>query len=305
MTILNNSVVPMEYSNNSLADNSQSNITAIIQIPLFVLIIILASGYIILVLSRKTLRSNKFNWLTLNVCLASIFFAIIQLFSTGIHLNNISQLVIPCRLKGFLIDMATCHIMYSHCITSFCRLLSIHYPHKLFFRSRHWLLSNIITSGIIPLVIALPYLFFDGFACTSSYGQRFLQIYTSFSTIFIPVIIVTICNIAVFRYVRQSSKRVHDLNNHNRNQRNKRDMYLCKIILVTFCIFVIGWTPLFVEQLFFNDQNSLPSAVTTLFKILPPTSLLADVILLIYSDHPVRTLLIKAVKCHGIIPCKS
>jgi hypothetical protein len=293
----------MENSNNSITNNSQTGITDIIQIPLFALIILIASIHIILVLSRKTLRSNKFTWLTINVCFASTFFALIQLLSTGISLSDTPETVISCRSKGFIINMATCYIMYSHSIASFCRLLSVQYPHKMLFRSSHWLLSSIGVSWIVGLLLALPYLFFDGFACTSTYGQQFLQMYTSVWTIFIPIIIVAICNITIFRYVRQSSKRVHNLNNNIRNPLSKRDMYLCRIMLLTFCVFVIGWTPVFIDQLFFNDENPLPSGVTTFLQILPSTSLLVDVIILIYSDQPVRTLLLKLFKCHEIISC--
>lgn len=291
----------MDNSTNSITNDSQTSIADIIQIPLFILIIILAGIYIILVLSRKTLRINKFNWLTVNVCFTIIFFAFIQLFSTSIRLYNVSETVVLCRVKGFVINMATCHIMYSHCIASFCRLISIQYPQKLLFRSRRWFLSIIGVSWLIGLLIAVPYLLFDGFTCSSGNGKRFLQIYTSLSTVLIPITIVTICNITIFRYVRQSTRRVHNLNSNN-NQINKRDMHLCKIMLLTFCIFVIGWIPLFIEQLFMNDGISLSSTATTLFKLFPPISLLADIILLMYSDQPVRILLVKVLKCHRITP---
>lgn len=294
----------MSTFNDSMFMKSNTDIGNIIQIPLFILLTILASSYIILVLCRKTLRSNKFNWLTINVFFACIFFAFNQVFSSFIGLNNVLDSSISCRTKGFLINMSTCHMMYTHCIATFCRLLTVKYPHKILFRSRYWLLSCIGMSWIIGLLIGLPYLFYDGFTCSSDDGKRFLRIYSSLSTILMPVIIVMICNISIFRLVRQSSKRIRDLtNNDNINQFSKRDMYLCKIILITFSLFVIGWTPLFVEQLFLADHTYIPSGVGILFRLLPPASLLADVILLIYSDVPVRKLLIQIFICHKIIPC--
>lgn len=292
--------ISLMNSNTSNASNSVRDIVDIIQIPLFSLIIIIASIYITLVLSRKTLRKNQFNWLTLNVCFASVIFALIQLLSTIIRLNDISETIISCRLKGFIINMATCYIMYSHCTTTFCRLLSVQYPHKPLFRSSRWLIGNIIISGMLGPLIASPYLFFDGFSCSrSNYGKRFLQIYAAVSTILIPILVFTGCNFAIYRYVRQSSKRVHDSTKPNVNQLNNRDMYLCKIILLTFCVFVIGWMPLFLEQIFLVERTRLPSSVAAFFQILSPTCLLADVLILIYSDHSIRNLLIKAFQCHG------
>jgi hypothetical protein len=294
----------MENSTQSDVNISQSNLADIIQIPLFALIVILAGIYITIVLSRQILRSNKFNWLTVNICFTIIFFAFVQLFSTSVNLYNTTETVVLCRVKGFIVNMATCHIMYSHCTASFCRLLSIQYPHKLLFRSRYWLLSNISMDWLVGLLIALPYLFLDGFTCSPGNAKQFLQIYTSFSAIFMPITIVTVCNIAIFRHARQSSRRIHILNsNNNNNQMNKRDMHLCKVMLLTFGVFVIGWTPLFIEQILLNNGISLPTGVTTFLKILPSASLLADVILLIYSDQPVRNSFLKIFKCHGLIPC--
>ncbi len=299
----NKSNLSMQNRNQSVSNNSTSDPIDIIQIPLFVLVVLFAGLYITVVLSRKTLRSNKFNWLTVNVSFASGLFAVIQIVSIAIRLQNIPERIISCRSKGFIINAATCHIMYSHCLTTLCRLLSVQYPHKLLFRSTHWLLGNIILSWIISILVTLPYLFLDGFTCSSSYGKRFLQLYTSVSTILIPVIIFTVCNVCIFRYVRKSSKRVHAIGNNQTNQMSRRDLYLCKIILVTFCVFVFGWTPLFIDQLFLIERNLLPSSVSKLLTIFPPTSLLADVILLIYADQPVRGLILKVVKCDRIIPC--
>jgi len=298
----NNSHFAMKNFNNSITNNSQS-IVGIIQILLFVFIGILAIVYIIIILSRKTLRSNKFNWLTINLCFASSFFAFIQLLLSGMIPNNVVETAISCRSREFIINMATCDIMYIHCSILFCRLLPVRYSHNPLFRSCHWLLSNIGMSWIVGFLAALPYLFFDGFICSSSYSIRFLQIYTTLATIVVPIIIVAICNISIFRYVRQSTKRIHDLNNNATNKLNKRDMYLCKIILLTFCVFFIGWSPLFVEQLFIADQNSVPLGLRNFLKILLPACLLGDVILLIYSDHPVCNLFLKVFKCHGMIPC--
>ncbi len=51
ITLNNNSHFPMENFNNSITNNSESIVVDIIRIPLFVLIVILASAYIIFVLS--------------------------------------------------------------------------------------------------------------------------------------------------------------------------------------------------------------------------------------------------------------
>jgi hypothetical protein len=299
----NDSRPSMNNSNNTNnpndINNSQIGISDIIQTPLFVLVIILACVHVMIILTRKTLRSRKFTWLTINVCLANTFFACIQLLSMTLRLTNVSEAVVSCRFKSFIINMATCSIMYSHCVASLNRLLTVRYPQKSLFRSYRWLLSSIGVWWIIGILVDLPHLFFDGFACSTVTFGQFLRIYNICFSLIIPITIVTICNVAIFRYAHQSTRRVHSsTNNHTSN----RDMRLYKIMLLTFCVFTIGWAPLFFEQLFVTNTSDIPTSVTTLLQILPPSSLLADMILLIYSDQPVCKLILNAFKCHKIIP---
>jgi hypothetical protein len=59
--VFNDTYFPMENLNNSTTNNSEGNTNDIVQIPLFILIIIFASIYIILVLGHKTFRAKKLN----------------------------------------------------------------------------------------------------------------------------------------------------------------------------------------------------------------------------------------------------
>lgn len=275
----------------------QENISDYIEIPIFSLIILLASFYIIFILSQKTFRTKKFNWLTMNICFANLNLSVLQIFPTIIRLLNIDETTVSCRVRGFLIDLSACYIMYSHCITSNCRLLSIRYPSKACFRSSIWLISNIVFTVIISIIIALPFLFFDGFDCTLTDSSRFLQIYSSISTMLLPIVLTILCNIAIIRFIRRSTKRVQDLNKKSPNRLNKRDMHLNKIFVLTFSIFVIGWLPLFIQQMFSNQQNQISSIVETILQLLPSFSILADSILIIYSDPSVRKSILEKCKC--------
>ncbi|UJR21651.1 hypothetical protein I4U23_024728 [Adineta vaga] len=298
-TIQNQDDFFMKNFTDLMANNSQNSFSNFIQIPVFTFIIIFTSIYTALVISPRTPRTTKFTWLTINVCLASAFFALNQLIFIGFRLNNTAETLVTCRSKGFILNMITCHIMYSHCISSICRLLSICYPQKPLFKSRHWILSNICMSWIIAIVIALPYLFLDSFTCSGDKGRQFLKIYTLLLIILLPIITVALCNITIFRYIRQSTKRIHSFSENmtNNKQFSKRDISICKIMLLTFCVFVIGWAPLFIQQVFFNQDFQYRSNITIFFQILSATSLLADIILLIYSDQPIRRILFNLVRC--------
>ncbi|CAF2655498.1 unnamed protein product [Rotaria sp. Silwood2] len=287
--------------NNTLDSRTQfrSETADIIQIPLFILIIIFAFVYIILVLSRKILRSNKFTWLTINTSVSSILFSFEHLLSIIMFLNNSPDIKVSCRLKAFFMHMSAHHVMYAHCIASFCRLLSIQYLHNPLFRSSRWILGNIIVGWLVGLLATFPYLFFDDTACLVHDGEKFLEIYACFSIIVLPITIVTVCNIATIRYVRLSTKRIHNLTGNNINQLGKREMYLFKTMLLTFCIYIIGAAPFFIERVFVNNELYLPPVLSTIFQVLQAISLLADVILLIYSDQLVRNIIIKTLQYNG------
>ena len=124
-------------------------------------------------------------------------------------------------------------------------------------------------------------------------------------TLFVPITIVAICNSCIFWHVRQSSRRIHNIDN-NRNNYNisrKRDLHLSKIMLLTFCILIIGWAPILIQQLISNIRSELQTDITSFFSILLSASLLANMILLIYSNQPIRNLICQTLKCNRIIPC--
>ena len=287
-------------SMNNKTDGSQSDTADYIQMPIFGLIILLTNFYTIIILSQKTFRNKKFNWLTMNICFASFTFSVIEIFSIVIRLIDVSKTMVSCRVLGFIIDQPVCYIMYSHCVTSFCRFLSIRYPRKLFFRSNYWLVGNIIFSIILSTILALPFLFTDGFACTSMNGNNsFIKFYSLLSTMFLPILIIILCNIAILCFVRKSTRRIQDLNQNAPHRLNKRDMYLYKIFMLTFFIFTLGWLPIFIEQMFFNGQSQLPTISTNVIQVLPAVSLLADTILIIYSDSSTRNLIVRTCQCRS------
>jgi len=289
----------MNDSINENTDNADNTIPDIIQISLFSLIFLLAVAYTILLLTRKTFRSNKLNWPTVNVCLATAFFSLIQLLFIIIRLANLS--IIPCRLQGFILNMIACQMMHAYCVSSINRLLAIRYFNKLVFRSSRWLLMNISIGWIVGLLCAVPNAFYNSITCLTGTSPMLLKVYTCITTLLIPIHVVAVCNVSIFRYMSHVRRRVHSITN-NRNNYNisrKRDVYVSKLMLLTFSLFAIGWTPIFVEQLFTTNEHRLPNAVSLFFQFLLLNSLLGDIILLIYANQPVRQLIKETFKCNA------
>ena len=282
--------------NDSVNTNTENlSVASIIDLSILVLISFFAIVYILLILICKTFRENKMNWLTVNVCLATIIVCISQLFFVVFRQSNF--LNISCRVQGFLLGMTASEMMYAYCVSSFNRLLAIRYFNKLLFRSTRWLLSTIITGWIIGMISSIPQAFFDGFSCLPNEISIIFKIYSSITILVIPVGIVTGCNLSIFRYIHQISRRVHNANNNNFSRR--RDTHVSKIMLLTFFLFVIGWTPIFLAQLFTNSLAQLPEWLSIFLQLLLPSSLLGNIILLIYTNQPVRRYIAGKLTCQG------
>jgi hypothetical protein len=303
-----NSSAPTTSNNDSTSTNvgqvdssdlSGSLVLDIIQLPILSLTIILAFAYTILVLVRPVFRANKLNWFTINVCMTSAFLSTIMLAMTIKEVQNESS-SLPCRAQGFLLVMAAYQMVYSHNVVTFSRLLTIVYASKRIFRSNLCIWICIGSGWLIAVLFALPSIFVDGFTCSSSTRPAFLPYYTLVTILILPTSIISICNIRILLFVRQSSRRVHADGGGN-GVSHARDVRLLKTMIATFTVFIGGWGPLFLEQIF-DQSSSVPTVVDDIFQILPALSMLGDVSLIIYINEPIRLFLWQlVVKRHRVV----
>ncbi len=293
---MNNSSVPTANKNESISNSNgdessgsyifvSSSALIITETVILLLAIILAIAYIALILIRPTLRNNKLNWFTINICLTSVWLSIILVWTGTLQLLNV-PISLSCRLQAFLTDMGVCLLTYSHCVVAISRLLTIVYGNKRFFRSNICLWGCTATGWLIAVLAALPYLFADGFTCSSSTQAAFLPYYTLIATLLLPITIITVCNARTLLFVRNSTRRVHAANTGGQVS-HTHDVLLLKIMIGTFISFLVGWTPLFVTQLF-NRTTYIPTIVNACFQILPSLAILHGIILLIATNQPVR-----------------
>jgi len=273
--------------------SSHSSVSDFIQIPILSLTITFAIAYTILILTRPIFRNNKINWFTVNLCLMSALLSIVMLLMSIKRVIDESSSSLPCRLQGFLQNMTTCQLMYSHAVIAVSRFLTIVYATKHFFRSTVFLFCCLGSGWLFAFLVAIPYLLLDGFACSSSTQATFLSYYALVFILVVPVLIVLMLNIRIFWFVRQSSRRVHT-EGTGPGVSKARDIHLLKVMIATFTVFVAGWMPLFVTQTF-SQRFTISSIANSIFAVLPPLSMLCDVILLIYINQPVRLFLMQLI----------
>ncbi|UJR24853.1 hypothetical protein I4U23_006222 [Adineta vaga] len=290
----NNNISFSTNQTNSNGNNqsSRDTIPDLIQVVLLSLTMLFDLVYIILILTQPTVRTNKLNWFTINLCLVSTLLSAVMLTMCITRIENDSSNALPCRLHAFLINMPTCQLMYAHAVITISRYFTIVHASKHIFHSTIFLIGCLIVGWLIAILAAMPYLFIDSFAC--SVDNLFLSYYTLFATLFIPALIVLLFNIRIFVFVHQSSRRVH-AEGTGGGVSHTRDISLLKTMIVTFLVFVTGWVPLFITQIF-SGSFSLASIVDSIFQILPCVSMLCDVILLIYINQPIRRFLLQIIR---------
>ncbi|UJR17286.1 hypothetical protein I4U23_004180 [Adineta vaga] len=281
MTTLNNE------SNILNRDNPVTNrISAIIQTPILLLTVIFCLFHTILIIIRPIFRKNRLNWFTINVCLTTLCLCLFLL------LMDIQQLfdfwiIWSCRFIAFQMVMTTCQVMYSHCVFVVSRLMAVVYANNRIFRLNASLLILIVTGWFLSFLIASPFFSIDSFTCSASILSYILSYYTLITTIFLPIVIMALCNFRIFIFVKNSTRRVHATGNNGGQLSHARDAHLLKMMVASFIIFLIGWAPVYTTQLF--DQTAKVSNIVNIcFAIFPTLAMLYDMIMLIYNNHPVR-----------------
>lgn len=268
-------------------DGYQLNYIAIgyAQTPIFILTILFAIFYTILIFLRPTFRQNKLNWFTANICLTNALFCIIML-SLDIQILTGRFTGISCRFQTFLIFSSVCQLMSAHCVAAMCRFLAIVYATKHLFRSMKFSLSSIIAGWFIGFLTAFPFIFYDGFICGNTTQNSVLSFYTMIIVFIFPILFIGISNVKILIYVHRSSRQVHDGNGLNRAS-HARDIHLMKVLIGTFLIFAFGWAPAFGLQAF-ADSLTIPPFIDGISQMLPPFAMFFDVIILIFTNQPVR-----------------
>ncbi|UJR23920.1 hypothetical protein I4U23_026892 [Adineta vaga] len=197
--------------------------------------------------------------------------------------------ILPCRVQGFFLILSANQLMYSHCVAAISRVLTIVYAHKHFFRSRICIWTSIGSGWLVALFISLYDLFIDNFGCLNVQGASFLTCYTLVTTFGIPIVIITICNGRILRYVRQSTRQIHATGSRALMS-HARDVHLFKVMIITFVVFLVGWAPVFIIRIFGMNEN-LPRFLDNILQILPSLTMLHDVLFLMLTNQPIRLFL--------------
>ncbi|CAF0904480.1 unnamed protein product [Adineta ricciae] len=263
---------------------SKDSVADVIEIPILSLTILLALVYTILIFSRPVVRQNKLNWFTVNICISTILLCINVVVMHGNRNDQSSS--INCRIRAFFLLSAVNQLMYSHCVAAISRMLAIVYAKKSFSRSNTCLFICITIGWLLAFLLSSLNLFFDSHTCLQWTSVDFISHYTLVTSLIAPIVIVTVCNGRILRHVRQSTRQLR-AQGTRAPLAHARDIYLLKVMIITFVVFLVGWTPVFLMQIF-GVSVDIPRFLVIILHVLPSAAMLHDTLLLIFTNRPVR-----------------
>ncbi|CAF1303882.1 unnamed protein product [Adineta steineri] len=173
---------------------------------------------------------------------------------------------------------------------SFNRLCSIVYHTKLYLNTKRWAIISIATQWAFGIVLTIPIILFNQSNCDQQLWKR---IYKYVMVVIIPSIICLMNNMMIFKYARSSTNRIQTSlegaknNAQQRQHLSRRDLHLLRHMIVMFCIFVVGWSPIYLYAII-AVQFSFSSIILSMFIISALLSVLVVISNLFLYNHELR-----------------
>ncbi|CAF1241687.1 unnamed protein product [Adineta steineri] len=189
-----------------------------------------------------------------------------------------------CTISNYFQMMCILQVSLAIVEASVNRLCSIVYHTKLFLRTKKWATICIVSQWTTGIILSFPTILFNDSRCSD---QLWKAIYRFVMVVIIPSIICLVNNMMIFKYVHSSTNRIQTSlenakNNAQQHQHlSRRDLHLLRHMIVMFCIFVVGWSPIYICAAI-NIVISITVTTRFVLIIISELSLLA-LITLIYS----------------------
>ncbi|CAF4080024.1 unnamed protein product [Adineta steineri] len=193
-------------------------------------------------------------------CIIILGWSPIYLYSTIVYDTTFSSIIGPLFILLAILSL----------------LAVIIYHTKPFLRTKRWAIISIATQWVVGIILTIPNILFNESNCDQQLWKR---IYKFVMVVIIPSIICLVNNMMIFKFVRSSTNRIQTSledaknNAHQRQHLSRRDLHLLRHMIVMFCIFVAGWSPIYLYAVF-AVQFSFSSIIVSMFVILSLLSVL-------------------------------
>ncbi|CAF1206339.1 unnamed protein product [Rotaria magnacalcarata] len=273
----------------------KSSIKYIICLCIIIINILLITSLLLV----KRLRTAQ-NLLLINVCFACIFFSIACILSISLTISIIyTKLVNPyvCQFTGFLILSSSHGLMFSYTLVAFVRFLTIIYPFNKKISSNHYIKMYLIIKWIlafllptVSLILPKQQIIFQSKAQMCTISQQSPLLYIYFSTAFIiPFILISLMNLVTYLNVTRS-RQMHLLSRTKQsrlNRRKLRNVRLLRQFSFFTIIFLIGWTPFIIIEVF-DKRGNIPDIFYLFTLLLPLICILIDSNAILYWNKTIH-----------------
>ncbi|CAF0874567.1 unnamed protein product [Adineta steineri] len=237
---------------------------------------------------------DTFNLLVLNLC-SGVFFATGYYvgYFTVYHFYLYFFWTQPfCNFLYCILFIAVSEIPFGLVTLSLIRYCTIVHHTKGFFKTKIFLALCLVSQRIIECLLLLPFALPIGAYCSIpkwSFG------YLLVSIILLPGLITLLLNLAIFKYVHSSSRRIQPINNTNQipvasiqvPKLTRRDMNLLRQTIIIWGIVFIGCVPSFA-LIAIDYQGNVPRLVYSLLEIWDNLTVFAALINLFLYNSEVR-----------------
>ncbi len=272
-----------------------TRIIVLIQIILTLIILVLSWLYALPLIFIRRFHTPT-NILTCNVCfvsfLCSLHWILYHIFC-GFYPNIVNQSTTSCTIVPYFQTMVNCLVIYALTMITINRYFFVIYPNKRLFKRHTWSFISSIVQWIIAVLLPLPYFTLSSKCVDINMIPLWIRLYKLFIMVVLPSFLIGFFNFLLLLKVSSSTqhltavtKRISTIHSNSKCL-NTRDISLLKHMLFIHIVFVIGWAPATLLSVI-GLYIEIPILLHLFLRLLPPLSLLIDIIDLFLYNHELR-----------------
>lgn len=265
------------------------------------LTILLALLFLLIIIYDKTCHTIPM-MLIANSCATELLLSSTILWMTKFTLqSDLTQNTIPdslCIYRGYIVYVIYCAQNYSYLLQAIYRYITVVYPTRLFWQSKHVQVSLILLVWVTSIIYAFPHIFVgeivyrvDDQTCQLPLHLSLISVYNVIYAYILPVHGIIFIYLKLVRYVKEMSKHVTPTNVLSRAQRELRMVYRIVILISTLLVLSIPYAT-FTFMGYFTQPPKHHFRIAYIFVCM---SLMIIMLILFNGTDPVRLSLMKQI----------
>ncbi|CAF1095752.1 unnamed protein product [Adineta steineri] len=274
----------------------------IVMLVCTILVIILSTIFLCIILLDKTCHTVSM-MLIGNSCLTVLVFGCVLLSMCAFTLeNDLKQIIYEdslCIIRAYFDYVAAGVVNYSFLIQALYRYVTVIYPNRLFWQSARFQFLIICLTWMIAFIFPTAFIFTgqvkyngDNQICQVPVQPSFYIVYPACCIFVIPVSLIMLIYLKLFRYVHKMNTRITPANTLFRAQRELKMAQ--RIVILVSVLLTIGFPyAFFILMSFFTTPPKYHYRIAFLFVDI---SLALVMMALFQFTDPIKVYMIEKIK---------